>query len=302
MSDSFALQAVAGETYSFQSESITEAKEISMRQGVEGEANGWSRLWAAVSRVGGVVTMMAALVAVAVAPAVLLPDVAVAQDDAAADDSGDEGGGGESALVYYARALGWVFGPAFLLLSFFLVSILVMCLLQIRRAVVMPDALRSEFEALLDAKEYQQAYELVKEDNSYFGKVMAAGMAKIQSGYPIAVEAMRDAGAEQGMALEHKISYISLVGAIAPMLGLLGTVSGMVGSFQVIAQSATAPKPSELATGISQALVTTLVGIMLAIPAIAAFALLKNWLQTLNADVDTESTRLMSRFQAVGKK
>jgi biopolymer transport protein ExbB/TolQ len=48
--------------------------------------------------------------------------------------------------------------------------------------------------------------------------------------------------------------------------------------------------------------VTTLIGIMLAIPAIAAFAMLKNWLQTLNADVDSESMRLMSRFQAVGKK
>lgn len=273
-----------------------------MRQGVEVEANRLSWLWGAVSRRGRVAMMMVALAAVMVAPAVLLPDVAVAQDGAAADDAANDAAGGESALMYYAKACGPIFGPAFLLLSFFFVSMLVMCLLQIRRNVVMPEALRSEFEARLDAKEYQQAYELVKEDDSYFGKVMAAGMAKIQSGYPIAVEAMRDAGAEQGMVLEHKISYVSLVGAIAPMLGLLGTVAGMVGSFQVIAQSATAPKPSELATGISQALVTTLIGIMLAIPAIAAFAMLKNWLQTLNADVDSESMRLMSRFQAVGKK
>lgn len=272
-----------------------------MRQGGMSEASDHSRWWAALSRLGGVLMIMIACGSVAVAPAVLLPDVALAQDGAA-DDGADEGGGGQSALMYYATALGPVFGPAFLLLSFFFVSILVMCLLQIRRAVVMPEPLRSEFEARLDAKEYQPAYELVKEDDSYFGKVMAAGMSKIQSGYPVAVEAMRDTAGEQAMALEHKISYISLVGAIAPMLGLLGTVSGMVGSFQVIAQSATAPKPSELATGISQALVTTLIGIMLAIPAIAAFALLKNWLQTLNADVDTESIRLMGRFQSVGKK
>lgn len=258
-----------------------------------------------VSRIGYGMAMMFLLIAVPVAPTVVLPGVACAQDGGAAEDvadEGDGGSGGESALMYYAKALGWVFGPAFLLLSFFFVSIVVMCLLQIRRAVVMPEGLRSEFEARLDAKEFQQAYELVKEDDSYFGKVMAAGMAKIQSGYPVAVEAMRDAAGDQSMALEHKISYVSLVGAIAPMLGLLGTVAGMVGSFQVIAQSATAPKPSELATGISQALVTTLIGIMLAIPAIAAFALLKNWLQTLNADVDTESLRLMGRFQSVGKK
>ena len=104
------------------------------------------------------------------------------------------------------------------------------------------------------------------------------------------------------MLLEHKVSYVSLVGAIAPMLGLLGTVSGMVGSFQVIAQSATAPKPAELAGGISQALVTTLIGLMIAIPATAAFSMLKNWLQVINAEIDSESLRLMSRFQGVGKK
>ncbi len=273
-----------------------------MCQGVDGE--GYARSWwrAIGARLGGGVMLAIALLAVTVAPAVMFPSVAVAQDGAAADDAAEGGGGGESALMYYAKACGPVFGPAFLLLSFFFVSILVMCLLQIRRAVVMPEGLRGEFEARLDAKEYQQAYELVKDDDSYFGKVMAAGMAKIQSGYPIAVEAMQSVAAEQGMALEHKVSYVSLVGAIAPMLGLLGTVAGMVGSFQVIAQSATAPKPSELATGISQALVTTLIGIMLAIPAIAAFVLLKNWLQTLNADVDAESSRLMSRFQGVSKK
>lgn len=261
--------------------------------------------WQAASRIGYGILLVAPLIAVLLTPAVLLPGVAVAQDGAAADDVADEGGGaagGESALMYYAKACGPIFGPAFLLLSFFFVSILVMCLLQFRRAVVIPEALRSEFESRLDAKEYQQAYELVKEDGSYFGKVMAAGMAKIQSGYPVAVEAMRDAAGEQSMVMEQKLSYVSLVGALGPMLGLLGTVAGMVGSFQVIAQSATAPKPSELATGISQALVTTLIGLYIAIPAIAAFVLLKNWLQTLNSDVDTESMRLMGRFQAVGKK
>lgn len=273
-----------------------------MRQGCDGERCGRVQWAEAASRIGYAVMVMVALIALVSAPVVLMPNVAIAQDDVMADDDTDDSGGGESALMYYAKALGLVFGPAFLLLSFLFVSILVMCLLQVRRAVVMPEALRSEFEARLDAKEYQQAYELVKEDDSYFGKVMAAGMAKIQSGYPVAVESMRDAAGEQVMALEHKISYISLVGAIAPMLGLLGTVSGMVGSFQVIAQSATAPKPSELATGISQALVTTLIGIALAIPAIAAFSLLKNWLQTLSTDVDTESLRLMGRFQSVGKK
>jgi biopolymer transport protein ExbB len=86
------------------------------------------------------------------------------------------------------------------------------------------------------------------------------------------------------------------------MFGLLGTVDGMVAAFMLIASRDTAPKPSELAVGISQALVTTLIGLWLAIPAIACYALFKNWLQRFNAEVDEESMRLMSRFQNVGKK
>ena len=138
--------------------------------------------------------------------------------------------------------------------------------------------------------------------DSYLGKVLAAGMSKLQSGYPAAVEAMQAAENEQAMSLEHKISYVSLVGALAPMFGLLGTVDGMVAAFMLIAQRDTAPKPSELAVGISQALVTTLIGLWLAIPAIACYGLLKNWLQRFNKDVDDEAMRLMSRFQTMGKK
>jgi biopolymer transport protein ExbB len=231
---------------------------------------------------------------------VLAPSVAVAQDDLA-DEEGAQPEG-ESMLVFYYNALGLRYVIIFLLLSFALVALLVMCFLQIRREALMPKALREGFEAHLDAKEFQQAYDLAKADDSYLGHVLAAGMSKIQSGHAVAAEAMHEAEDEEAMKLEHKISYVSLIGALAPMFGLLGTVDGMVGAFMVIAKSATAPKPSELAIGISQALITTLIGLWLAIPAIACFALFKNWLQRLNGEVAEESERLMSRFQSVGVK
>jgi len=231
---------------------------------------------------------------------VLAPSVAVAQDDLADEDGGQAEG--ESMLVFYYNALGLRYVIIFLLLSFALVALLVMCFLQIRREALMPKALREGFEAHLDAKEFQQAYDLAKADDSYLGHVLAAGMSKIQSGHAVAAEAMQESEDEEAMKLEHKISYVSLIGALAPMFGLLGTVDGMVGAFMVIAKSATAPKPSELAIGISQALITTLIGLWLAIPAIACFSLFKNWLQKLNGEVAEESERLMSRFQSVGVK
>ena len=231
------------------------------------------------------------------------PAVAVAQDEEiAADAAADPEPEGKSYLTFLVEALGLKYVIIFLLLSFGLVALLVMCFMQFRKVVMMPPALSKQFEQHLENKEFQQAYELAKNDESYLGRVLAAGMSKLQSGYPAAVEAMQAAENEQAMTLEHKISYVSLVGALAPMFGLLGTVDGMVAAFMLIAQRDTAPKPSELAVGISQALVTTLIGLWLAIPAIACYGLFKNWLQRFNTDVDDEAMRLMAQFKTMGKK
>ena len=269
-------------------------------EGSRGDTGSW---WNAVGRaLLGRLLVAVAMLAAAVGPTITIaPGVAQAQDEGVAADE-EPAAEGESMLVFYYNALGLKYVIVFLLLSFGLVALLVMCFLQIRKPVLMPPGLSQAFEAHLDAKEYQQAYELAKNDDSYLGQVLAAGMGKLQSGYGAAVEALQAEEGEQAMKLEHKISYVSLIGALAPMFGLLGTVDGMVSAFMIIAKSATAPKPNELAIGISQALITTLIGLWLAIPAIACFALFKNWLQKLSGDVDAEAMRLMSRFANMGKK
>ena len=246
-------------------------------------------------------TRTLARVATAIVPALVHAHTLLAQDGLAENVDPQSAGGG-SILGFYWNALGPIWTIVFLALSFWLVALVVMCFLQLRTAVLAPPGLVSAFEQHLEAKQYQEAYELAKADDSPLGQVLAAGMGKLQSGYPAAVEAMHEARADEAMKLEHKVSYVSLVGALTPMFGLLGTVAGMVSAFMVIAQRDTAPKPNELATGISQALVTTQIGLLLAIPAIACFALFRNWLQRLDADVEEESTRLMSRFQGMGRK
>ena len=254
-------------------------------------------------RLGRILLATCMLASWGVTATCVAPSVAIAQDEEALVDDGAAGDEeGTSYLTFLFQALGIKYVIVFLLLSFGLVALLVMCFMQFRTSVLMPPRLSEQFEQHLENKEFQQAYELAKNDDSYLGRVLAAGMSKLQSGYPAAVEAMQGAENEQAMALEHKISFVSLIGALAPMFGLLGTVDGMVAAFMKIAQSTTTPKPNELAQGISQALVTTLIGLWLAIPAIACYALFKNWLQRFNMDVDDESMRLMSRFQSMGKK
>ena len=226
-------------------------------------------------------------------PAQVQPSVS--ELDSGRDGSDVRSNAPDNLLVYYIKALGATFVIVFVALSFALVALLVMCFLQLRRIVLMPPELIEGFELHLDKKEFQQAYELAKSDDSYLGRVLSVGHVKLQVGRQQAFDAMREMEAEEAMHLEHKISYLSLIGSLSPMFGLLGTVSGMVSAFTVIAQSATQPKHHELASGISQALVTTLIGLWLAIPAVACFNLFRNWLEQLNSDVDTEAVRLISK-------
>jgi biopolymer transport protein ExbB len=205
-----------------------------------------------------------------------------------------------SYLAWLTDSLGLLYSVIFLGLSFALVAVFVMNLLAARREVILPSQLIAGFEAQLNAKKYQEAYELAKNDDSFLGKVLSAGLARLSSGYPQAVEAMQEVGEEENMNLEHRLSYLALIGTISPMFGLLGTVDGMVQAFEVIARSTVSPKPSELADGIATALVTTLVGLWLAIPAICAFNILRNRFARLVLEVGIVSENLMSRFQSVG--
>jgi biopolymer transport protein ExbB len=207
-----------------------------------------------------------------------------------------------SFLAYIARACGWFWGPAFLLVSFILVALIMMNLLQVRRDVLLPTAFVEEFEQKLNAKDFQAAYEFARSDESFVARVLAAGMGRLSRGYEEAVEGMQEAGEDENMSLEHRLSYVALIGTIAPMMGLMGTVQGMISSFDVIATSAVAPKPSQLADGISTALVTTLIGLMLAIPAMVFYGILKNRIQRLVLEIGMVSEGLMGRFAAVGKK
>jgi len=229
------------------------------------------------------------------------PAVAVAQDEG----SGDEEGGtkeNSSVLGWMFDALGIGYSLIFLALSFTLVSLFIMNVIKVRRDNVVPDELVDNFESCLEEKQYQEAYDLAKGDESFLGQVLTAGLGKLSAGYAQSIEAMQEVGEEESMKMEHRLSYLALIGTVAPMLGLFGTVDGMIRSFRVIATSDQAPKPQELAAGISTALFTTLVGLAIAIPAISAYNIMRNRVSRLVLEVGIISEGLMGRFQSVGKK
>lgn len=208
----------------------------------------------------------------------------------------------KSALTWLFESLGALYIIVFLILSFTLVALFVMNLLSARRETVCPDHLIENFEANLDQKNYQEAYEMAKADESFLGNVLSTGLAKLTSGYAQAVEGMQEVGEEESMKLDHRLSYLALIGTISPMVGLFGTVHGMISSFSTIALAGGSPDPQDLADGISKALVTTLIGLAIAIPAIAAYNILRNRVQRLVLEVGIVSENLMSRFENVSGK
>ena len=230
-----------------------------------------------------------------------------ANNNAPANDAGnedDEAGGGskQSMLGWVYEALGPGYMIIFLAISFTLVSLFVMNIITSARSKVCPVELVDDFEEMLNNKQYQDAYEMAKEHESVLGAVLSAGLAKLSSGYEQALEAMQEIGEEENMKLEHRLSYMALIGTLSPMVGLFGTVHGMIASFQTIAQGGSTPEASKLAAGISTALFTTLIGLAIAIPAIAAYNIMKNRVARLMLEVGILSENLMSRFQGVGQK
>jgi biopolymer transport protein ExbB len=203
----------------------------------------------------------------------------------------------DSFLASMIHASG-IFGFLIMLVSVVMISIIMILGLQLRRDNYLPPSLIEQFEQRVQARDYQGAYDAAKDSDSFIGRILAAGMSRLPR-YEEAESRMQQVGEDETMAMEHKIGY--LIGSIAPMLGLLGTVQGMVYSFQVIANSSTSPKPADLADGIATALFTTLEGLVVAIPAIIFYALFKNRLARFLMECGFVADNLMKDFQSVSQ-
>jgi len=206
----------------------------------------------------------------------------------------------QSFLSWMIEASG-IFGLVLLLLSFLMVALITMNLLQVRRTVLFPAEFVEAFEEKVNSRDYQGAYELARNDESLLARLLAAGLAKLPRGYNEAVAGMQEVGEDEAMSMEHQLSYLALIGSVSPMIGLTGTVYGMIMSFQEIATSTTQPKPSELAAGISTALFTTLEGLMVAIPAMIFYGILRNRVARFLLEAGMVSEGLLSRFAQAAK-
>ena len=242
----------------------------------------------------------------------IAPRPAFAQDDDAGDAAAapaDEAPAAAPAkstttdrnLLFWMIEASGIFGLILLLLSFVMVALIVMNALQVRRDVLIPPHFIETFEEQIAKKDYQAAYDTARNDESFVARVLTAGLGKIGRGQKEALESMQEVGEQEAMEIEHKLSFLALIGSIAPMFGLMGTVYGMIASFRVIANSETSPKPADLAEGISTALFTTLEGLIVAIPALVFYLVLRNRMARLTSEVGMVSEGLINQLTPTRK-
>jgi biopolymer transport protein ExbB len=181
-------------------------------------------------------------------------------------------------------------------MSFYLFALVFWMALRYRTAEAMPRPLIREVEDLLEHKRYSEAYHRLVSDGSLLARVLAAGVRKLPSGLPIAQRAMELANEDATMEMEHRTTYLATVGTLGPMIGLVGTVYGMIIAFRVIASEGSSPQASQLAAGISTALFSTLLGIGISIPAIFFYSMFRNRIARLSLEIAISAEPLLGRF------
>jgi biopolymer transport protein ExbB len=162
--------------------------------------------------------------------------------------------------------------------------------------VAIPPALLEEVTDLVGQKKYSEAFGVLSSNRSFLARVLGAGVRRLPAGLPAAQRAMEMANEDATMEMEHRTTYLATVGTLGPMIGLLGTVYGMILSFSVIAEAGQSPQASELAAGISTALLATLEGIGISVPAIAFSADFRNRIARLSLEVALASESLLDGF------
>lgn len=165
---------------------------------------------------------------------------------------------------------------------------------NLRQEKLGPPHLISELETLLAEKNFEQALSVCDADRSYLARIVAGAVVRGEAGYEEMKKGMEESIAEEAFRLNAKISYLALIGNIAPLLGLLGTVTGMVSSFQKIEQMKS-PTPADLATGVYESLVNTTMGLFAAIVFLTVAFFFKNKISGTTLSLNTIAGELLSR-------
>lgn len=166
-------------------------------------------------------------------------------------------------------------------------------IVNIKREKYAPPEFLDEMRELIDQGQYDDAIAAADAEGGYMGSLLGAALRLREGGYAEMLSGLEMAAAEEAFKLNVKISYLSLLGNVAPLLGLLGTVTGMISSFQVI-ETLAAPTPGDLAVGVYESLVNTTMGLFIAIVFLVAYFLFKNKVTKMCLSLNLQAVDIIS--------
>jgi len=221
----------------------------------------------------------------------------------------DEGGGKKSTQsfdfftiwILGGGGVGFIFVLPIELCSIATCASVIEHFVTIQRDKLVPPEIVVELETLLDEEQYEEAINLCEATKNYITNIVGAAIARVGEGYDAMISAAEGATDEQNLKLQHKISWLNLYANIGPLMGLFGTVVGMVMCFTSIASSTGTPSPQELALGIFTALVTTVWGLLVAMPASSFFFFFKVKVQKLCFELSGVAMEIVERFKPVAE-
>ncbi len=197
---------------------------------------------------------------------------------------------------------GGVVGGLIILLSCVALGLVIDYAITIRRAKLAPVEDIATFKDLVEKQDLARVREVAKEKPTFLSDVLTAGLDEINLGYPAMIKAMEDTAEARTAKQARRIEHLNVIGNISPMMGLLGTVIGMLRCFNEISQVSGSIDPKQLAAGIFEALVTTCLGLIVAIPTLYFYAIFRNRLDELGGEASVAAEQIIASFKPDGSQ
>jgi len=188
---------------------------------------------------------------------------------------------------------GWLVWMVLLPLSIITVSLITQNFLTVRRTRLIPTDIPGRVKRFIENAHYQDALNYLTHHGSLLSRTLHVGLAETKNGRVAMENAMAEMIDQDATNLLRKIEWLNIIGNVAPMIGLFGTVWGMINAFNGIVSAGGQPEPADLAEGISVALVTTWWGLLVAIPALATYGVLRNRIDAFAAEISLIAENLL---------
>ena len=212
----------------------------------------------------------------------------------------EEGHSEENVVLWIIRISGGI-GIGLFGLSCYFIATVSRLFIELRPIVAMPPDLMSDIKQKMEKRDYKAVYQSIKESECLFCKYASSGLSELSAGLAEARDAMERTAEVQVVEMEKKISMLAVLGSLGPMIGLLGTLKGMIASFMVIARSDAGIKANEVAEAISEALVITFEGVALSVPAIFFFAIFKNRVASISSTTMFAADEFVRKLASAAK-